>query len=201
MDGREHSPEMVWRAQELYCVDRLTYQQVADRIGQEIEPVAVSTLKRWGQTFEWSTKREELARALADISADTIMARSKLLKSLVAKPDAQIGFAVSSLETLAMKQAEAARAGRLIQTQLAKPKREIKTRKDAAEALREAVEYKLALMLNDPTQVSFRAVVDLKKALEMLTEIEPKEDGKSNGPGGTSAELDRKIQELLGYKI
>lgn len=201
MDGREHAPETVFRAQELYCVDRLTYEKVAEVISEEIEPVAVSTLKRWGGKFGWREKREELAQAEMDIAADTIMARSKLLKALVTDPDPQLGFAVSSMETLAMKQAEAARAGRMIKAQLDKPRREIKTGEDAVEALREAVENKLVLMLGDPEQVSFRAVADLKKALEMLSEIEAKEGGKNKGAGGTSADVDRKIQELLGYKI
>ena len=82
MDGREHEPETVFRAQELYCVDRLTYGQVSEAIAKEIEPVAVSTLKRWSSKFEWRERREEIAQALADISGDTILARSKLLKSL-----------------------------------------------------------------------------------------------------------------------
>lgn len=194
--GREYPPEAVWQAQELYCVARLTFEKVAEETG-----VAVSTLKRWSEKYEWRAKREKLAQAEADLRADTILARSVMLKKLIRSQDAQTGFAVASLEALAMKQAEAARMGELTLAQMNKPRREIKTRKDAAEALREAVENKLALMLDDPGQVSFRAIADLKKALELLAEIEPKEMEKSKGTGGTSAELDRKIQELLGYKI
>jgi hypothetical protein len=199
MEGREHAPETVFRAQELYCVDRLTYEQVAARLAEEGEPVAESTLKRWAQTYSWKAKREELAQALADISADTILARAKLLKSLVQNPDPQMGFAVSSLETLALKQAEAARAGRVAQAAARFELREIRTTEDAVKAMREAAELKLNRMLANPAELDFKAVQDVKKALDYADTLEPRESVKPNGD--TTAEVDRQIRKLLGYKI
>lgn len=201
MDGREHAPETVFRAQELYCVDRLTYEKVAEVISKEIEPVAVSTLKRWSKTYEWRTKREEIALALSEISANTVLARHKLLKSLVDKPDPQMGFAVSSLETLAMKQAEAARAGRLAESAAKFELREIRTKEGAIEAMKEAAEMKLNRMLANPGELDFKAVQDVKKVMDYVAQLETEGQSKRKSTGGLSAEVDRKIQELLGYKI
>jgi transposase-like protein len=74
--GREYPPEVVWRAQELYCVARLPYHEVAQHVG-----VAASTLKRWGKEYEWADKRAELAQAEADIRADTVLARAACSKN------------------------------------------------------------------------------------------------------------------------
>ncbi len=103
--GREHDPETVWQAQELYCVDRMTFEQVAEALG-----VADSTLRRWADTYGWRSKRDEIAQAESDLRADKIRARSKLLKSLISTADAQTGFAVAAMENLALKEIEAARA-------------------------------------------------------------------------------------------
>lgn len=102
--GREHEPETVWWAQELYCVKRLSFDAVALETG-----VAASTLKRWAETYGWRAKREELARAEADIRADKLLARSVMLKALIDTKDPQTGFAVASLESLALKEATIAR--------------------------------------------------------------------------------------------
>ena len=101
--GQEHAPETVWQAQELYCSDRLSFVRVA-----EITGVADSTLRRWADTYDWRAKREEIARAEADIRADKVLARSKTLKSLLDNPRADTAFAVSALEKLALKEAELA---------------------------------------------------------------------------------------------
>ena len=56
--GREHPADTLWRAQELYCVDRLSYAAVAEATG-----VSATTLKAWGQKYTWARRREDLARA------------------------------------------------------------------------------------------------------------------------------------------
>lgn len=193
---REYPPETVFEAQELYCVARLTFEQTAEETG-----VAVSTLKRWSDKFDWRAKRAKLAQAEADLRADTILARSAMLKALIKSKDAQTGFAVASLETLAIKQAEAARAQKLMSVSAQKELREIHTQEDAVNALQEAVQLKLNQLLQSPEDLDFRAMQDVKKAMDMLTEMKPKENQKQRVSKGTSAELTRKIEELLGYKI
>lgn len=62
----EYPPEKVFEAQDLYCVDRLTYEAVAGRTG-----ASAPTLKRWGDKYGWRSKREELALLESQIRASS----------------------------------------------------------------------------------------------------------------------------------
>ena len=95
--GTEHAPETVWRAQELYCSDRLSFVRVA-----EITGVADSTVRRWADTYGWREKREEIARAEADIRADKVLARHKTIKTLLNNPRADTAFAGDGFEHVAV---------------------------------------------------------------------------------------------------
>ena len=103
--GWEHKPETVWKAQELYCVDRLSFARVAEMTG-----VSATTLKSWSEKYGWRKKREEIAQAESDIRVNIIMGRKRALDQLLAaegpKEAASMAFAVSSLEATAMKQQE-----------------------------------------------------------------------------------------------
>ncbi|WP_419787228.1 hypothetical protein [Pseudodesulfovibrio sp.] len=164
--GREYPPEAVWEAQELYCVARLTFEKVAEETG-----VAMSTLKRWSATYDWRGKREKLAQAEADLAADTILARSVMLKKLIKSQNAQDGFAVSALEGLAMKQAEAARAHELLGAAKQHELRPIRTKEEAVAALEEAIELKLNKLLQSPEGTDFKAIQDVQKAMELVAEL------------------------------
>jgi len=190
--GREYPSEAVWTAQELYCVARLTYKQVAEETG-----VAVSTLKRWADKYEWRTKRDELAQAEADLQADTILARSAMLKKLIESKDAQTGFAVASLETLAMKQAEAARAQKLMSASAQRELREIRTQEDAVNALQEAVQLKLNRLLQSPDELDFKAVADVRKALDLVAEMKNAgSEEQDNGRGVSGDNIERMLDAL-----
>ncbi|MGE4195320.1 MAG: hypothetical protein AB7E51_18640 [Pseudodesulfovibrio sp.] len=190
--GREYPPETVWHAQELYCVARLTFDQVAEETD-----VAVSTLKRWSATYAWRDKREKLAQAEADLQADTIMARSVMLKKLIVSQDAQTGFAVSALESLAMKQAEAARAQKLMSAATRNELRPIRTKEDAVAALEEAVELKLNSMLQSPQDLDFKAVQDVRKAMELVAEMKAVETkGKDDGRGVRGTNIEAMLDAL-----
>jgi hypothetical protein len=161
--GWEHEAETVWRAQELYCVDRLTFDVVARETG-----VAASTLKRWAERDGWRAKREEIAKAEADIRADKVMARAAMLKALIKTKDPQTGFAVSALESLAMKEAEAARRDALRFREAAPAL----SPAEAVAALRKAVEGKLAVLLTRPEDVDLRAVKEVRECLELIGSLE-----------------------------
>ena len=132
--------------------------------------VATSTLWRWCDKFGWKAKRSNIAQAECDIRADTILARSGMIKTLIETNNAQVGFAVASLETLAMKQAEAERAGRILESKTPQII-EIKTTDDMARALREAIKLKLSRMLDDLSQVDLKTVSDIQKASKIIEEI------------------------------
>lgn len=197
--GREHPPETVYRAQELYCVDRKSFAQVAKAVG-----VAESSLKRWSVTFDWQAKRNEIAQAEADIRADFILGRSKMLKTLIKSTDAQVGFAVASLETLAMRQAEAIRQGKLLDAASdAKPQRPIRTREDAILAVREAIERRLQQLVGMPDLVDLRSLQDVQRCLGLLETLE-----RSVAPGLEAeaaskvlpADVTQALREALGLK-
>jgi len=191
-DGREHRPETVWQAQELYCVCRLTYAQVAKELG-----VAESTLKRWGKRYDWAGKRARIARAEADIRADTVMARAAMLKELLKSRNPLVGFAVAKLEQLALEQAKAAREGRVAEAR-AKPRRRISSPAEAADALQEAIEIKLGRLLADPGEVDLKAIKDIKAALAMLEELRPQGTDKKARKGLSAADVELLRRKILG---
>jgi transposase-like protein len=194
--GWEHEAETVWKAQELYCVDRLSFDAVARETG-----IAASTLKRWSEKHGWQAKREEIARAEADIRADKVLARSAMLKALIKSKDPQTGFAVSSLETLALKEAELARLGAIRSAAEQPPALSIQTPGDAIAALRKAVEGKLALLLTRPENVDLRAVQEVQKCLALVNQLESAQEAAQpetkDTEGGLSADLVERIRRAM----
>ena len=169
--GWEHEPETVWKAQELYCVDRLSFARVA-----ELTDVSATTLKAWSEKYGWRSKREEIAQAESDIRVGTIKGRKlaldKLLEAQSAKQAAPMAFAVASLESLALKQAELAAAGKIPSAAQQTPTARIATREEAVAALRDAVERKLNAALNNPEKINAETVKDVSRCLELVAELE-----------------------------
>jgi hypothetical protein len=193
-NGREYPPESVWQAQELYCVARLTFDQVAKETG-----VATSTLKRWSGSYNWRDKREKLAQAEADLQADTIIARSLMLKKLITSQDPQTSFAVASLESLAIKQAEAARKGKIVEALQHQKHKRFRTPKEAIAALEEAVDIKLNAALIHPEGADFKAVESVQKAYLLIEEMKAKltPQAASERTKGLSANLEARIREII----
>lgn len=196
--GREHPTDTLWKAQELYCVDRLSYAAVAEATG-----VSATTLKAWGQKYDWARKRAEIAQAESDIRVNTIKGRKKaleqLLKAAEPKEAAQMAFAVSSLESLAMKRMELAATGKIPGASTV-VRRKITGKADAIAALRDAVEMKLGLALADPEKITTQTVADIKRCLELVGELEaslPKEVEKERA-NALSPENARLVQSILG---
>lgn len=191
---REHPPETVFQAQELYCVERLTATATAQRLR-----INVKTVYRWRDQFHWDEKREKLAQAECEIRVDLIMARSVMLKELIKKKGAQTAFAVAALENLAMQQAEAERTGKALQAALEAPKHEIRGRADAAKALEKTIESKLSIALASPGDTDVLQLArQIKDALNLLDQIRPTEDEQYNNKSqGLSAELEEKIRNLI----
>jgi DNA-binding MurR/RpiR family transcriptional regulator len=189
--GREYPSDDVWRAQELYCVARLTFDQVAAETG-----ISASTLKRWSERLGWRDKRAQLAQAEADLRADTILARSAMLKQLIETKNPQVGFAVAGLESLAMRQAEAAKAGKLLEAAAQGKLREIRTNADAVAALKEAVELKINRLLASPEDLDDKAVAGVLKALALIREVEPKGEKPGSGQPVSGDNIERMLEAL-----
>ena len=196
--GWEYEPETVWKAQELYCVDRLSFARVADLTG-----VSATTLKAWSEKYGWRAKREEIAQAESEIRVNTIKSRAAALEMLLEAEDgkeaSQMAFAVASLESLALKQQELAAAGK-IPSATAPNRPKVATRADAVAVLRDAVERKLGLALADPDKITTATVQDVKKCLELVAELEaglPREKEETRDKA-LSPENAKAIREILG---
>ena len=191
--GWEYEPETVWKAQELYCVDRLSFARVAELTG-----VSATTLKAWSDKYDWRAKREEIAQAESDIRVNTIKGRKVALEMLLEAGDgkeaSQMAFAVASLESLALKQQELAAAGK-IPSAAAPARPKIATRADA-------VEQKLGLALADPVKITTATVQDVKRCLELVAELEaslPKETEPEEAKRrGLSKDTAQSIYRALG---
>ena len=196
--GTEYPTDMLWRAQELYCVDRLSYAAVAEATG-----VSATTLKAWGQKYAWARRREEIAQAESEIRVNIIKGRQKALEQLLAaegaKEAAPMAFAVSSLESLALKRQELAAAGKIPST-AGPARRKITSRAEAVAALKDAVERKLEAALSDPDKITSATVQDVKRCLDLVNDLEAglpkeKEDVRSKA---LSPENAKAIREILG---
>lgn len=172
--GAEHPPEIVWRAQELYCVDRLSFAKVA-----EITGVSATTLKAWGQKFSWAEKREELALIESNIRVDTIRSRQKALEMLLesgnGKECSQMAYAVSALENLAIKQQEIKNIVTQNENENAQIEAiDVANHEDVMAKLGEAIQYRLAHALQNPSEINSKTVDDIAK---MLTTFGDLKDG------------------------
>lgn len=200
--GWEHPPETVWKAQELYCVDRLSFDRVA-----ALSDVSATTLKAWADKYGWREKREEIAQAESDIRVNTILGRKAVLQRLIeaegGREASQVAFAVASLENLALKQQELAASGK-IPTVDAEDRPTITTRAEAVAALRQAVENKLGLALADPKNITSATVRDVAQCLDLVAELEaglPKVEGpEEEAKRGMSRDLQGRIMAAMKVK-
>lgn len=185
----EYPAEKVFEAQDLYCVDRLTYEAVAERTG-----VSVPTLKRWGKEYGWRAKREELAKLESEIRFNTYRARAKMLAQVVAGGGALDAFAVAKLETLVLDQARLK-----IETAREKPAVpvEFESPAQAAALLEKALQKKLGALLSAPDTVDLKAIKDLREALKLLSEMKGHVSAEDDKQAGLSLETEAKIKKIL----
>lgn len=201
--GWEHEADTIWKAQELYCADRLSFAAVAKQTG-----VAESTLKRWSEKYGWRAKREELARVESEIRVDTIKSRGFILKKLLesenGKEASQMAFAVSSMESLALKQQELAIAGKIPTALDPKDRPTIGSKADAVAALKQGIESKVGFALVDPAKLNRETVKDILHCYALIDELEaglPKDEKAETAKserGLTQEMYDRLLAALSG---
>lgn len=190
--GAEHAPDILWRAQELYCVERRSFAAVAETLG-----VADSTVRRWADKYKWRAEREAIAKAESEIRANTVKSRAfvlrKLLESESGKEASQVAFAVASLERLALETAK-------MEQKLATEKSsQDEKRAESAEApaqeasflpaglsdaeritlLEEAVNRQIGHILSNPVPDMAGRVKDIKATLDVIAAIKGKDDTAS----------------------
>ncbi len=97
--GKEIDWEVRERAEELYVVDGLTYDQVARETG-----ISVTQLKNWSGAEGWREKREEYRVNKQSIRSTVAKLRKQLALDALSTSDPQKVFAFIRLEALAGKQ-------------------------------------------------------------------------------------------------
>jgi transposase-like protein len=96
--GESYSMEMVERAEQLYCVEGLTFDAVAEATG-----IAGSTLKRWSETYGWQESREKIRSSLSKIRANKIALRAKAMEKCMESFDPQNVYALAALERVSQR--------------------------------------------------------------------------------------------------
>ncbi|WP_027178209.1 terminase gpP N-terminus-related DNA-binding protein [Maridesulfovibrio bastinii] len=191
--GKELPAEVRYQAEELYCLMRMSLKAVAEEVG-----VAYTTVQRWAKVYGWREMRARIAEAECGRRANLILANATFLQKALDKGDAQSAFAVAALEKVALQRAEFERAGNFFES-ATDVDSEIRTTDDMAKALRDAVTMKLNRMLNDPSQVDFKAVADIQKASKIIEEMETKnneDQATDSGNGVTSDTLGKMLDAL-----
>lgn len=180
--GIAYEQDMVWRAQELYCVDRLTYKKIS-----EITGVSLPTLRAWSQKFRWAEKREELSFIESEIRVDILRSRKKVLDMLLdsdsGKECSQMAYAVNALENLAMKQQKS----KILSIQNEQENMidstkdileqnntipvNLTNKEEVIEKLGTAIQYRISCALQNPQTINSKVVDDIVKMLHCFSNL------------------------------
>jgi hypothetical protein len=209
MSPEAYSWEVREAAEELYIIDGRTFDQVAETTG-----VSISQLKRWGldSVPTWSDRRREYRQAQTSVRRGVMLAKAKLIESVINTEDAQKAYAFSALVSSArtIDQEARERSQQAVQAEETAPvlgeavPSLIRTSADAVAALQLAVQGKINNMLTRPGDLSFAAIKDTKAALEMIEQLQSKyvpADDEAALKGGLSDEAASAIRrQILGLK-
>lgn len=176
MSPEAYSWEIREAAEELFIIDGLTFDQVADRTG-----VSSSQLKRWSleSTPTWTERRREYRQAQTSVRRGVMMAKAKLIESVIETEDPMKAFAfgaiVKSASTIDKEARERGQSGKgQEQAPASENGPAIRTAAEAVTALQQAVQQKINTMLTSPGNLSFAAIKDTKAALEMIEQLQSK---------------------------
>lgn len=193
--------DTIEQAEELYIIDGLTFDQVAERTG-----VSVSQLKRWSadSTPTWPERRREYRTAQVSVRRGVMLAKARLIESVIESEDPQkcyaFGALVSSSKQIEAEARERA-AVQAVDQALQQPIGELVAEvTDPIEALREAVRLRVAGLVQAPGTLTLAAVKELLQAMEMLERrAAPKAAGAGDGPVALTAEqLQAEIRKVYG---
>lgn len=183
--GKEIPLEVREQAEDLYVIEGFTYEQVAEKTG-----VSQSQIKRWAKEGQWRKARQEYRDALRSIRRNTVLVKKKLIEKSLQTLDPQAIYAFSRL-TIATGDKASRDELQDVST------RSIKTPEEAINALQEAVELKINTMLAKPGAISFSAIKDMKKALELLEQMKAKYSKPEERKRGLSDETVEDIRRRI----
>ena len=191
--------DTIEQAEELYIIDGLTFDQVAERTG-----VSVSQLKRWSADSAptWPERRREYRTAQVSVRRGVMLAKARLIESVIESEDPQKAYAFGALvssskqiEAEARERAAAQAADQALQQPIGDLVAEVT---DPIEALREAVRLRVAGLVQAPGTLTLAAVKELLQAMEML-ERRAVPKAAEGGPVALTAEqLQAEIRKVYG---
>lgn len=183
-------------AEELYILDGLTFEQVAERTG-----VSISQLKRWSadSTPSWPDRRREYRSAQTSVRRGVMLAKAKLIESVIDTEDAQKAYAFGSLVNsgLVIDREARERIATAPGPSAPQPIGELVAEvTDPIAALREAVKLRTAAMLQVPGGITIAAVKELMQVMELL---EKKAATRGEGKEAmTPDQLQEEIRRVYG---
>jgi len=191
--GQEYPWEVRERAEDLYIVDGLTFDQVAVATG-----VSGSQLKRWSDADHWQERKQEYRQALGEIRRKTVELRRNLIIKAAQSLDPQDVYAVARMEAIFARGRgkEVSSEQSVVSSEEGKV---IRTPADAVAALEEVVERKLNGMLSRPETLSLNGIKDLKKSLELIEELKTRY--RSAAPGEESLDDDDENRRRLVAEV
>lgn len=200
MSPEAYSWEIREAAEEMYIIDGLTFEQVAERTG-----VSISQLKRWGLDAvpSWSERRREYRQAQVSVRRGVMLAKAKLIESVIETEDAQKAYAFASLVSSGktLNQEARERSGPLQPQNDQTISLGTDQSVDMTEALNQALRMKINSMLAQPGAITLPAIKELQQAITLLDKI--KTTGKPTGNQEanqqmTPEELQAEIRKVYG---
>ncbi len=159
----KHSNDLVFRAEELYCVDGISPNDIAAQLG-----VSRRAVFSWARKNGWGAKREEILQAKLNIRINTILLRAKMLEKAMESLDPKDALAVVALEKMAAKDEREPAETRPVPEKRLKPRSD----KERVETLKEIIELKIDHILDDPVSMQLSDFREVVKYMELVDEME-----------------------------
>lgn len=191
--------DVIEACEELYILDGLTFEQVAERSG-----VAVATLKRWSADSQpsWSERRREYRQAQVSIRRGVTLAKAKLIGSVLETEDPQKAYAFASLVNTG-KAIEDESRERIAALQPVSMEDAVSTAnysdpQEMAAALSQAVNSKMSQMLSQPGALTIAGIKELQQALALLEKLRGQGESNETAKAAPSAETIKEWHAMLG---
>ena len=189
--------DTIEQAEELYIIDGLTFDQVAERTG-----VSVSQLKRWSadSTPTWPERRREYRTAQVSVRRGVMLAKARLIESVIESEDPQKAYAFGALVS-SSKQIEAEareRAAASMPETKGTELNAVPVDADPIEALREAVRLRVAGLVQAPGTLTLASVKELLQAMEMLERRAAPKEAEGGPVALTAEQLQAEIRKVYG---
>ena len=185
--------------EELYILDGLSFEQVAEKSG-----VAVATLKRWSGNSEptWPERRREYRQAQVSVRRGVMLAKAKLIGSVLETEDPQKAYAFASLvntgKAIEDEARERAAALQPVSVEEAVSPANYSDPQEMAAALSQAVNSKISQMLGQPGALTIAGIKELQQALALLEKLRGQGESNETAKAAPSAETIKEWHAMLG---